>query len=908
MKLFRHFFILLVFVAVFFIRAAAQNDNSVLNRIMAKTAKNYNDYPIEKVYLHFDKPYYAVGDTMWFKAYLTIDRHQPSILSKIIYVDVLGPRDSLIQSIKLQVKNATAWSFIPISSLSGRKGNYRVVAYTNWMNNSDLGYFFNKTITVGDVINNNLSTQISLKSSVTGKSTKITAGIYYKNNDGVALVDKKVSWTVQKEDDVIAKGKAQTDKNGFAEITFLNVKNINLDSAKLTTLIDNSDHKDISSTFSLKPVAKPNDMQFFPEGGELLIGVRSKVAFKAIKPDGLGTDVKGTITDNEGKIAAEFSSAHLGMGFFMFTPEDGKTYTTHVTYADGSSGQPALPKIQNGGINLSLDNSRPDTLGLKLLSDASFFEAYKDQTFFILAKSSGVICYAAKTQLKSLVYSAEIPKSKFPTGILQVTLFTADGDPVTERISFIQHNDQLNVSAGSDHPEYTTRQKVKLNISAKNAGQPVEGNFSVAVVDESKVPYDEDSEVTILTNLLLTSDLKGFVEKPNYYFRHPDARTAADLDLLMQTQGYTRYSYDNILSDKVKPITFQPEQGIDLTGTLRASNGLPIFHGTVSLSIPDKNYYSNAETDPDGRFKFSNLVFLDSAKLKLSARSNLHASDLVLTADSEHPQAIPANLGSPDEIINIDSALNAYLKNSKIQYTNSHVLKEVVIKDTKIVKTVSHKDYGSLSSLSGEPDRLITADRFKGCNSVLECFKVAALGLTYQDGNFYNQRNYNSGKRTPVQVFVKGQPVDVSFLATADPNNIESIEIFLKDDLGMVNSTYNTDGAIVVNLKKVETQKISLSQLRSMLPQRNEIEFMPKGYAAIKIFYLPRYDVPRDKQPTGIDRRSTIYWNPNVLTDKTGNISLEYFNADGKGNYRITVEGIDKDGNIGRQVYRYVVK
>ena len=498
MKLLRFLFLPL-FLLTAWIPATAQNDASALNTIMANTAKLYDANPIEKVYLHFDKPYYALGDTIWFKAYLTVNLHQPSPLSRIIYVDVLSPRDSLVQSLKLHVKNSVAWNSIVLSQYIYKKGNYRVVAYTNWMNNSDPGYFFNKNITIGDAISNPISTQVSLKNSIVNKQLKITAGIFYKDADGNPYSDKKVTWTVVKDYDDIIKGKGVTDKNGFIDISFINVKNYNLDSASLVTVIDNGNRKQIGSTFPLKSVSGPDDIQFFPEGGQLLIGVRSKVAFKAVKPDGLGIDVKGKITDNNNNVVAEFSSSHLGMGFFVFTPEDGKTYKVSVNFADGSTSVPDLPKIQTGGINLGIENSDPDVLKIKLQSDAPFFQAYKGKTFYILAKSSGVICYAAKTVLQEQVYNASIPKNKFPTGIVQVTLFTDDGEPVCERIAFIQHNDLLNLSVKSDLPVYITRQKVKLNITAKNSDQPVEGNFSVAVVDEAKVPFDENAETTILT-------------------------------------------------------------------------------------------------------------------------------------------------------------------------------------------------------------------------------------------------------------------------------------------------------------------------------------------------------------------------------------------------------------------------
>jgi hypothetical protein len=890
MKFLKNLFISSLFVLSGYLPASAQNDIAVLNDIMANTAKVYSAYPLEKVYLHFDKPYYALGDTIWFKAYLTIDHHQPSPLSKIIYINILGPRDSLVQSIMLQVKNSVAWNNVVLSPVLYKKGNYRVVAYTRWMSNSDPAYFFNKSITIGDAIANPVSTQVSFKNVIINKQSKITASVFYKDDEGNPYADKKVNWTVLKDYEPIVKGKETTDKNGFIAINFTNVKNYNLDSASLVTVIDVGGRKQISSSFPLTSVAAPNDIQFFPEGGQLLVGLRSKVAFKALKSDGLGINVKGIITDNEKNVVAEFMSSHLGMGVFAFTPQAGKTYTASVTFADGSSVTPSLPKIQVGGINLGVENSNPDSLIIKLQADPPFLQAYQGKTFFILAKSSGVICFAAKTALQGAVYNASVPKNKFPTGIVQVTLFSFDGEPVK-----------------SDHPAYVTRQKVKLNIAAQNHDKPAEGNFSVVVIDEAKVPFDENAETTLLTYMLLTSDIQGYIEKPNYYFNHANENTRKDLDVLMQTQGYRRFSYDPIVSGKFPAINFAPELGIDISGTLRTSQGIPVKGGNVRILIHDKNYSENAVTDADGRFKFSHLVYLDSAKVNISARNNPRSSDLVLTIDGGGYQKLPRSLNAQDEILNIDSALRVYLKNSKVQNNNLHTLKEVIIKDTKIVKTVSHKDFGSLSSLSYLPDHLIPGSQLKGCQDILSCIRSLAMGMTFDNGYFYVTRDYTQGKKVPAQIFLQGAPVEVNTLYTVDPNLIESVEIFTKDELGLINSAYGTNGAIVVNTRKIESTKISLQELKDMIPQKNEVTFGPRGYGAIKAFYLPRYEGPRASQPTRNDARSTIYWNPNVITDKNGVAALEYFNADGRGIYRVTIEGFDNDGNLGRQVYRYTV-
>ena len=271
----------------------AQDADAVLNQIINKTTKIYTDHPNEKVYLHFDKPYYAVGDTIWFKAYLTIDLHEPSALSKIIYVDVLNARDSVMNSLQLQVKNGVAWSDVPLSQYSYTKGNYHIIAYTNWMNNNDPAYFFSKTITIGDAINNKLSTQINLTGSFTGKQQKILAQVSFKNDQGSPLANKRVNWTVEKDGETVIKGKGiLTDKSGLAKIDIINTKNIELGQAYLITAIDAGARKDISSRFPLNSAAAPNDIQFFPEGGALLAGIPTKIAFKALQPDGFGHRVK----------------------------------------------------------------------------------------------------------------------------------------------------------------------------------------------------------------------------------------------------------------------------------------------------------------------------------------------------------------------------------------------------------------------------------------------------------------------------------------------------------------------------------------------------------------------------------------------------------------------------------------
>jgi hypothetical protein len=522
-----------------------------------------------------------------------------------------------------------------------------------------------------------------------------------------------------------------------------------------------------------------------------------------------------------------------------------------------------------------------------------------------VGQSGGIISYAAQALIQSETYSARIPKSKFPAGILQFTLFSSEGYVYGERIAFVNRNNQLRLSVNTDKPLYARRQKVKMTISSKNNTLPAESNLSVSVIDESKVPFDENAETTILSSLLLTSDIKGYIEKPNYYFSDTSAKKRADLDVLMLTQGFRKFNYDNIITGKFPSVSFLAEQGIKISGTLRMNNGMTVNKGSVSLQVPDKSITVSTITNSEGRFAFAGLVFPDSSKIILSARNNTNAKSMMLSVDGVNVPVATKNMNVADEILNIDSVLAPYLLNSKRQY--ARILNEVVVRATKIVKKPSHADHPALAGLSSVADHLIDGDRLKGCTMLLNCLQSMAMGITFNENNFFITRDYNAGRRVPVQIFLTGQPVDVGVLSSVDPSQVESVEIFLRDELGTINKMYQTNGVIAINLKKIEKQKISFADLQSLLPKNNVLTFTPLGYSNVRQFYSPKYETTLSKTQ-GIDLRTTIYWNPKVFTDKNGTAVLEFYNADSKGTYKAIVEGFDRDGNIGRFVYRYKIQ
>ena len=890
--------------------AFAQKDTISLTTLVTKTAKLVGSYPFEKVYLHLDKPYYAAGDTAWFKAYVTIDQHVPTILSSILYVDVANAQDSIVRFIKLPITNGVAYGQIALAPAELKQGNYHLRAYTAYMRNYEPEYFFNKNLVIGNAVENAVNTNIAFTASpVSAGGTKFNAAIVYKDPAGAVLANKKVSWSVLVNGDEVAKGKSNTDADGHVNVEFSGSPST-LKTGDLVTVIDLGNRKSVTSTFPLRTAAAAKDVQFFPEGGELIIGVRSKIAFKAVNTNGLGIEIKGTVTDNGGAVVANIASQHLGMGVFALQPEDGKTYKANISFADGSKAVYDLPRMRGSGINIAAFNNDGDNLNIKISANTTYLDANLGKKYYIIAQSGGAVYFAGQTTLQAVVYNATIPKSKFPTGIVQLTLLTDHGVALSERVVFIQHNDALNLTLTSAAKAYLTRQKVRLNISSKNKTLPVAGTFSIAVVDETKVPFDENSETTILSHMLLTSDLKGYIEKPNYYFISKEPLAADNLDILMLTQGYRRLSYRNVILDKTPRITVFPEQnGLEIVGVLRNNTGMSIAKGNLRLQIPGKNFYAETVTDMVGNYKFSKLNFPDSSKVIINARGNANSKNLTVTANPETYQNASKNNQAFDEVTNIDSTFKTYLDNSKRQYDNLHILKEVVVKSTFIKPKISHSDFSVFTGLSQQPDQLVSGANLKGCTNMFLCLQSYLLGVTVADDKLYLFKNYNSSDKKPMQIFVSGLPVDVLYLNSINATDVESVEVFKTPGFSGIDDLYGTAGIVEINLKKKEKgTKVSLAELQELIPPPSILTIMPQGYAVAREFYSPKYEVAKPGTLGG-DLRSTIYWSPKVTTDKiTGATFVEFYNADGRGTYQATIEGMDADGNLGRYVYRYTVR
>ena len=770
-------------------------------------------HPTEKAYLQFDKPYYAAGDTIYFKAYVTAgDRHEPSKISGVLHVDLINTKNNIDQSIKLQLVDGIAWGDFALPD-SLPKGNYRVRAWTRWICN-DPGSFFEKEIPIG------------------------------------SLQDNKIPE---------------------------------------------------SNTARIKTVKAKADLQFFPEGGELVTGIENKVAFKAIGINGLGINLKGVISDNTGKQITTFASARLGMGYFELLPEEGKSYKAELTYADGNKDNVMLPQAKDKGIILSVNNDSLQKTTVSIRANQGYFNENKGKDYTLLIYSGG-IANTVSCKLDSNVIMLDLIKRKLFTGVTRITLFSPANEPVCERLIFIQNYDQLSLNLNTDKESYHTRDKISIKLKAKTRADSVTaGHFSVSVIDEGKVPVDENDEITILSSLLLTSDLKGYIEQPNYYFNNITDEKLKEVDLVMLTHGYRRFAWKQVLDSANSKPAYQPETGLEISGTAATLLGKPIAKGTVSLISQIGGPVLSQTTDEKGNFRFSNLIFNNTVHFVLNATNakGKNNTKLIYSKDVILPVSSAAISG-----YNFDNqVIIGYLLSAKKQQEQLNVPglgKGQMLKEVKIKGIKENNNYRS-SNLSGpgHADVVVHTEQLEKMGGFLSTRLVSQTrGLIVWHPN-------PLGGFTP-SFFMGGTPLIIldgspfPDLDKINPNTVETVELLV----GANTSIYGISGGDAVF---VITTKQGKGAEAKDIASIGILPITVEGFYRPREFYAPKYE-HLNETPNRKDLRSTIYWQPELKTDKEGNASFDYYNADGTGTYKVVVEGIDEKGNIGRRVFRYKVE
>lgn len=661
-------------------------------------------------------------------------------------------------------------------------------------------------------------------------------------------------------------------------------------------------------------------MRFFPEGGSLVAGVPTRVAFEVTGRSGVPVDASGRVIDEStGRTVAELHALHEGRGLFELIPEVSGQYKAVISCgADGGEHKFDLPKVRDRGIGLSVDNlSVKDRILVTVRPDKS-------------AGASGMIGLAVSTRGLLWSYSfldatkertIKLNSSDMPSGVSIITLFGPDGRTLAERMFFVNNGGYGTVTAAYDKTGLTPLGKLTLDLTATDAaGAPAaQLPLSVSITDGDNAV---DHQGGLLSDLLLMSEIKGYVRNPMQYFRKDSEASARNLDLLMMVSGWRCYSWEEMAGINPMGLRYYPENSIDLEGKVVSfGRGIPKANSDLSVMVKQmdvadslKQTFTNLiSTDSCGRFRIS-YDMNGKWGMVISVSENGKKKDHRIILDrlfSPVPRKYePAEMAVDSYTGGRLDTASVYADSIKEEEETERLLKqlddslsiesirlgEVVVKgkhnreaDIFRARSKSVEYYDMQDELGDLTDKgeVVSKDLFEVLRS---------LNNNFHRQYFGSQEKLMYKSKEPLFV------IDYKITNARDSMNYtllypESVKsIFISEDPSIIMKYADP---VQFNIFSVE-KKYSCAVLIETFPDRRG----PAGKGT-RMQIIEGYTVPEEYQNIddaimldNPDFRRTLYWAPAITTDADGKARIEFFNNSTCRNIRVSIHGIGPDGTI----------
>jgi hypothetical protein len=852
---------------------------------------DYMHPPAEKVFVHTDRPRYMASDTIWFKAYVWYGYNQlPDTVSKVLHADLYTPGSRLIESKKLLIENGTArgefalgWSLV--------HGEYTIRAYTCWMLNANCGAPFYTTITI------NSDTQFhkdyfECTPVVEKRPDGDSLRVYYRLAETTTPHD--IHYALARGGRILQSGRVN-NVNSVIQTFACSLDSLKREDTTLYFKLSvNDDKLKLDKDFRI-PLQEKIDLQFFPEGGNLVNGLESKVAFKAIGTDGLNREISGTIYDDRNNTVTRFQSLHKGMGFFELRPETGRTYYALAEY-NGQKIKFALPSAVESGSVMTVRCDSSSNILLRIKSEGSLGNAIH----YVVASAFGKIWYVYRINTQKDTDRLPIPAEDFPEGVIRLTVMDTLYNPECERLVYINKGERFQVKITADSALYHKRSRVKLLIeTTDDKGIPIQTNLSLAVVDQGQI--NKDLKVTgICGYKLLESELKGYIEDPGFYF--DSCFRTKEIDLLMLTQGYRRFIPDTTQNRK----KLQPERDMVIPGQVNGKGKTNFREIDLNLVCWSKNLYVD-KINPNslGHFTFHAPLIYGPTTVIVKAQNRKDKTYFpgVMVYDNDTvPQFIkPLILSARKENTGID--LSA-IKERKEEVSkkdsapkNTIALKEVVVKA---------KDKYWYTRYEQEAKKVIDLDTLDPHGNKYENL-TDLLIKEFGAREYIHKRvplreallpcfGYDVDYMEPAYV-IDGYPFyiytgygmeSINYLSRMPVNQIKKIAVLPPG--GKISSSYGEPKykglGVEQSVVMIETYKHGYRG-----DPRIGDKTIVQGLDAPRAFYAPKYEGVMKHNPA-YDDRATLLWDPLITTDKNGKAEVTFYNSDKATGLEVVVNGI----------------
>ena len=626
---------------------------SLTTGLFAQNKKQTNVLPVqEKVYLHFDNNCYFLGDTIWYKAYVVLaDDNTPQPLSKILYVELLNEQGYILERQQLVVdENGQANGQFAINDTIFA-GYFEIRAYTKWMLN--FGYehiysWYTKTWYAPNgengwypVDNEELLALTQQPKEDPSPTYIFKGGIDMFLDDEGKEIDmkekeqqKKLKTIVQKDNEYDSG--FNIDPDGM-ERNYRLYNNLFSRVIPVYSRPDSAENymrkimptKITMGDFQVNWLTPEFEVKFYPESGNLIEGHPCRVAWEAMNQELERLNVTGVLLE-DGEAIDTLKPLHAGRGVFTLTPQHGKSYKARFEFGEHKFNF-KLPDVKKEGARLAVEQ---DEEGVYF----NVVNTFKDNRALMLmvfcrGKRIKIFNIGGKTEWEDAMYQEDLPE-----GVNQVVLTDEEGNVYADRLFFINRTDEAKgtvIVAGIPNRPYRPLEKIKLNLIATDSkGTPLQDQmFSVAIRDADQLD-PTFATGNVLTNLLLESEIKGFVENPDYYFESNDEKHQQALDLLLMIQGWRRYDWHYVLSPSQFNLQYLPEQKMVIYGNampLRRSlftkdQGLlqitcRLFNTSTDLKEGDTYLFEgNVKADTAGYFQIPYEPFYGTARLSLRAK------------------------------------------------------------------------------------------------------------------------------------------------------------------------------------------------------------------------------------------------------------------------------------------------
>ncbi|MEP3211502.1 MAG: hypothetical protein ABJN95_20110 [Maribacter sp.] len=629
------------------------------------------------------------------------------------------------------------------------------------------------------------------------------------------------------------------------------------------------------------------DIQFLPEGGHWVTDVQGVLGIKAIDEKGKSVAfLSGVIRNQKGEKVSSFVTNQFGLAKVTMVPAKGDTFWASVQTGNGSTKRIALPKAAELGLALSVKNIADNRIMILVGTNAQTKKQIGSKPHSILIHRDGLLKNVEVTFAKEDHYVSHIlEKKEFHKGMNVITLVDYKGDPIAERLFFNFDRVQDEVikaavkSAGKD----------SLSIVLSSFKEAEVSSLSISVLPKETKAYQNDFNIE--SSFLVKPYLKGFVENLRYYFEERSKVKESEFDLLLLTQGWSKYDWENIYGDPLEK-RYDFRTGIDVLGQ-------------INSALPKKSQlllYSGKNTNPQivstdqglQLFSLNNYYFEDGEELRLTIlnrRGDLERPNLYLRTDTGAIEDKIYELYPKGFDNLIAPKFNSVAVNDFVLPDNTIALEEVIVSEDRRKKKITTPviPERKIKKMTLQTERLFP--------NLIDLIRSNGFNVWEMPNTGYDRIRITT--KRPL-VFSLTQPSPILYIDDVRYSDFNILLDFksTKIESYFIDRSGNGEPGGAGGVIRVYTRKEGeMGASGSQKPDRKTKFFTHKlsgGFTTLKKYYTPKY---RSFVDDSFQNFGTIHWEPNLALDANGKGEFKIYNA-GLQEMILYIEGMHTDGTL----------